>query len=246
MMKLGLLGNKITHSLSPLIFERLFDLHEVQGSYTLFERNEFRAEALIDFFSLHELSGLNVTMPFKSDFTHSLKTIHPSAQLIGAVNTIVLENGELVGYNTDYHGIQKSLSVLGNPPKSALVFGNGGASKAVQKVLQDMDISFSVVGRSTGDYTFKSLPDDVAAQSKWWINCTPVGSEGNSEDLLPLPFGILNKEFAIFDLVYKPTITPLMKKGLIAGAAVLGGELMLTEQAKKAWDYFQAAYYNNM
>lgn len=222
MMKLGLLGNKITHSLSPLIFERLFDLHEVQGSYTLFEHNEFRAEALIDFFSLHELSGLNVTMPFKSDFIHSLKTIHPSAQLIGAVNTIVLENGELVGYNTDYHGIQKSLSVLGNPPKSALVFGTGGASKAVQKVLQDMDISFSVVGRSTGDYTFKSLPDDVAAQSKWWINCTPVGSEGNSEDLLPLPFGILNKEFAIFDLVYKPTITPLMKKGLIAGAAVLG------------------------
>ena len=245
MMKLGLLGNSVANSLSPSIFERLFNLHQIQGSYTLFERNEFHAEALLDFFHLHQLCGLNVTMPFKSNFIHSLNKIDHSAQLIGAINTIVLEHGELVGYNTDYHGIQKSLSVLGSP-QSALIFGTGGASKAVQKVLKDMDVSFLVVGRSGGDYTFKSLPDDIAAQSKWWINCTPVGFEGHSEDLLPLPFGILNKEFAIFDLVYKPTITPLMKKGLNAGAAVLGGELMLTEQANKAWDYFHAAYYNKM
>jgi len=96
------------------------------------------------------------------------------------------------------------------------------------------------------DVSYEGLSEATAADCKLWVNCTPVGTAGIAPHLLPLPYAVLSEEFAIFDLVYKPNPTPLMKEGLQRGARVLGGEKMLIEQAKKSWQLFHDAYYKNL
>lgn len=246
MIKLGLIGTPIGHSLSPSIFHRFFKEEELEGSYDLFEMPELPSEGIKRFMQSGGLLGLNITIPFKLEVIPHCDQLHHSAERIGAVNTLVLEGDKLVGYNTDYDGIVKSLERLGDPPALSVIFGNGGASKAVQKVLADYNILFKVIARKNGDLSFEELDADMLRQAKWWINATPVGSLGNEHHLLPLPVEVLSEEFAIFDLVYRPVVTPLMQEGILAKSTVLGGELMLNEQAKTAWRYFRAAYYKKM
>ena len=135
---------------------------------------------------------------------------------------------------------------LGCPPCKALVFGSGGAAKAVSKVLKDRGFEVLILSRSNAGASYESLSEVTAADCKLWVNCTPVGTAGIDPHLLPLPYAVLSEEFAIFDLVYKPNPTPLMKEGLQRGARVLGGEKMLIEQAKKSWQLFHDAYYKNL
>jgi len=246
MLKLGLIGNPIGHSLSPIIFRNFFHQENVDATYDLFEMEKLPSEGIKAFMQSEELTGINVTIPYKIAVLEQCDSLHESAKRIGAVNTITLEDGKLIGYNTDYFGIKASLERLGNVPNHALIFGNGGASKAVQSVLEDFGILYSVVSRDDSNLNYNNLTAKVAKESKWWINTTPVGSIGNSEDLLPLPYAVLNEEFAIFDLVYSPVVTPLMQLGILAKSTVIGGELMLNEQAKKAWLLFHAAYYKKM
>jgi len=137
MIKLGLVGHPIKHSLSPALHEGFMAEHEVRGSYTLLERanldrSEFRALFFEDRFH-----GVNITIPYKTVALTWVDEIDPYAEAIGAINTVVIENGRLVGYNTDVDGIRKSLNLLGTP-QPALVFGTGGASKAAAFVLKQM------------------------------------------------------------------------------------------------------------
>lgn len=243
MLKLGLIGTPIGHSLSPSIFDQFFRAASLKASYSLFEMNRLPEKGVKTFMETQGLTGLNVTIPFKQEVMDACDRLDQRAQRIGAVNTLVLEGDDLIGYNTDYDGILASLERLGPAPKQALIFGNGGASKAVQRVLEDMKVDFTVVARKNGDASFDVLSQHHAQQAKWWINTTPVGSVGNPLDLLPLPYAVLNEEFAIFDLVYKPAVTPLMQRAGIAKSTVIGGDIMLNEQAKKAWELFRAAYY---
>jgi shikimate dehydrogenase len=216
----------------------------LKGNYRLFQYPEMDGLLMRYLFEENQLTGVNITIPFKEAALHWVDRVSPLAQRIGAVNTIVFENGELVGYNTDYDGIKTSLNLLGDP-KPALIFGSGGASKAVQSVLTDFDIPFQVVSRYTG-FTYEGLDAEIASNYPWWINCTPIGSPLYLNDYLPLPYSVLSKEFAIFDLVYDPNPTFLLQRAVDAGAKAVGGKLMLTEQAKKAWTKFRAAYYKNL
>lgn len=243
MLKLGLIGNPIAHSLSPGIYDDLMRRDGKTGTYKLFEMNELPSEGVKSWMFKNELLGINITIPFKSSFLDQLDQIDPRAQAIGAVNTVIREDDRLIGYNTDYDGIAQSLRKLGSRPAKAMVFGTGGASKAVQAVLRDQQIPHTVVGRSDGDLQWEDLTEEELKKHHWWINTTPVGTTGIEPSDLPLPFEVLTSEFSIFDLVYKPKITPLMRHGLEAEATVLGGAFMLNEQAEKAWEHFQAAYY---
>ena len=243
MLKLGLIGTPIAHSLSPAIYEKLMLRDGVQGEYRLYEFKALPKWGLKDWMIEQDLLGINVTIPFKTLVISELDYVEPEAEAIGAVNTIIRQGTRLLGYNTDYHGIQQSLSQLGKAPKSAVVFGTGGASKAVQAVLTDRSIPCITVGRTSGDLLFTDITVLELKKHHWWINATPVGTEGLQPIDLPLPFEVLTPEFSIFDLVYKPKITPLMRHGMEAKATVLGGEFMLNEQAEKAWNYFQVAYY---
>ena len=246
MIKLGLIGTPIAHSLSPEIHQGFMTAAGISGSYDLFEMSTLPKEGLKAFMQHHGLVGLNVTIPFKEEVFNALDSVDDVAKTLGVVNTVVLEKDRLVGYNTDVYGIEKSLMSLGCPPCKALVFGSGGAAKAVSKVLKDKGFEALILSRSNAGASYERLSEATAADCKLWVNCTPVGTAGIDPHLLPLPYAVLSEEFAIFDLVYKPNPTPLMKEGLQRGARVLGGEKMLIEQAKKSWQLFHDAYYKNL
>ena len=246
MIRLGLIGTPITHSLSPKIHEGFMKEAGIEGSYGLFEMPTLPQGGLKQFMESNNLVGLNITIPYKEAVLDALDWIEDMAQSLGAVNTIILENGMLKGYNTDVYGIQKSLEALDCQPCKAMVMGSGGAAKAVTKVLEDNGFEVIMFGRRFSGNTYEDLDEAAAAEFKLWVNCTPVGTLGIEPHLLPLPYAVLSEEFAIFDLVYKPNPTPLMMEGAQRGAKVLGGEKMLIEQAKQSWQLFHDAYYKNL
>lgn len=244
MIKLGLVGFPIKHSLSPALHKGFMAEEGVTGSYELIERTKLDRADFRALFTEEDFHGVNITIPYKTEALSWVDVIDSNAQAIGAINTVVLENGQLVGYNTDAEGIKKSLALLG-APKPALIFGTGGASKAAAHVFQQMGIDFKIIGRNTTP-NYQELTHEEATRFKWWINCTPVGGPKHPGHYLPLPMAVITKEFAIFDMNYKPEATPLILKGKELGATTLGGTIMLTEQAKKAWQLFHAAYYKNL
>jgi len=246
MIKLGLIGTPIAHSLSPSLHKGFMNSVGLQGSYELFEMEQLPSEGLRRFMKNRQLTGLNVTIPFKEQVVHELDEIDESAEQLRTVNTIVVENEKLIGYNTDVFGIAKSLDKLAILPKTALVFGSGGASKAVVDVLDKRGCIAQIFSRSDNGNSYESLHSEEARKHLLWVNCTPVGTRGVEPHLLPLPYAVLNEEFAIFDLVYIPNPTPFMNEGLKRGAKVIGGEIMLNEQAKKSWLLFHDAYYRNL
>ena len=246
MIKLGLIGSPIAHSLSPKMHHGFIESAGMIGSYELFEMDQLPPEGLKAFMISKGLTGLNITIPFKELVLNELDEVEFSAKELGAVNAVVLQNQRLLGYNTDVYGIATSIEELDVTPCNTLVFGSGGASKAVVKVLEDRGFRPMVLSRNSASTNYDNLSSQVAAECRFWVNCTPVGTEGMTPNLLPLPFAVLNEEFAIFDLVYKPNPTPLMTEALKRGAKVIGGEKMLTEQARKSWQLFHDAYYKNL
>lgn len=246
MIRLGLIGTPIAHSLSPQIHEGFMKAADAPGSYRLYEMSTLPEEGLKSFMQDNDLIGLNVTIPFKEAVIDALDWIEDTAESLGAVNTVILENGKLKGYNTDVYGIWESLKALECKPCKAMVMGAGGAAKAVINVLESNGFEVKKIRRKSTGNSYEELNEALAAEFKLWINCTPVGTPGIEPHLLPLPYAVLSEEFAIFDLVYKPNPTPLMKEGLQRGARVLGGEKMLIEQAKKSWQLFHDAYYKNL
>ena len=228
MIKLGLIGSPIAHSLSPQIHHGFIESAGMSGSYELFEMDQLPAEGLRAFMMNKGLTGLNITIPFKESVLKEIDEADGSAEELGAINTVVFENQKLVGYNTDVYGIAASIDELDIAPCKTLVFGSGGASKAVVNILEDRGFTPIVVSRASASTTYDNLSSQVVAECRFWVNCTPVGTEGMTPNLLPLPFAVLNEEFAIFDLVYKPNPTPLMTEALKRGAKVIGVEKMLT------------------
>ncbi|MDA9217735.1 shikimate dehydrogenase [Schleiferiaceae bacterium] len=246
MIKLGLIGFPIEHSLSPDLYHGFMEVSEINGSYRLFPMRSITLEELKHLFTTHELTGCNVTIPLKEAVLPLLDRIDPTAKAIGAVNTIVLESGKLVGYNTDCTGIEKALDELNSESTSALIFGTGGAAKAVKYVLNQRGISAKMLTRQLGPNNYNALTAEDFKTYKLWINCTPLGGPDYTDVHLPIPYGVISPEFAIFDLIYNPLPTPLLQAANDAEARSVDGRIMLTEQANKAWKLFRAAYYKNL
>jgi shikimate dehydrogenase len=246
MIQLGLIGFPIKHSLSPDLYHDFMEVSEINGSYHLFPMDSITQEELKRLFTTHGLTGCNVTIPLKEAVLPLLDRIAPTAKAIGAVNTIVLESGDLVGYNTDCAGIEKALDQLNTKATSALIFGTGGAAKAVQYVLNQRGITSTMLTRKSGPNNYNTLTAEDFKKHKLWINCTPLGGPDYTDAHLPIPDGVISREFAIFDLIYNPLPTPLLQAAQDAEARSTDGRIMLTEQAKKAWNLFRAAYYKNL
>ena len=246
MIQLGLIGFPIAHSQSPDLYHGFMDAAEIEGNYTLFPMQSITRETLETLFTKYGLTGCNVTIPLKEKVLPLLDRLDPTAEAVGAVNTIVFESGAFVGYNTDCAGIEKALDQLNSSAKRALIFGTGGAAKAVNFVLSQRNIAATMLTRTPGPNNYSNCPADHFNSSKLWINCTPIGGPGLENVHLPLPYGVLSPEFAIFDLIYDPLPTPLLQAAADAQASSIDGRIMLTEQAKNAWNLFRVAYYKNL
>ncbi|MBO3699705.1 shikimate dehydrogenase [Roseivirga sp. E12] len=243
MRKFGLIGYPLSHSFSKKYFTNKFEKEEINDTqYELFPLTSISElpKLLSD---NPDLVGLNVTIPYKEQVIPYLDTIDPKAEAIGAVNTIKIEGGKLTGYNTDYHGFKDSLTKFIGPnptPKKALILGTGGASKAVKAALEDLSIEYQLVSREPveGELSYESIassPNHLLS-SLLIVNTTPLGMSPNEDSLPALPYEQLTTDHLLYDLVYNPTKTTFMQKGIDAKCWVKNGLEMLHGQAEKSWE----------
>ena len=235
----GLIGKNISYSFSRSYFSDKFSQLKIDAEYVNFDLQNI--EQLYSVLKeTPNLGGLNVTIPYKEQVIPFLTNLDPIAKEIGAVNTIKLDNkGALTGYNTDYYGFQESLRPhLKDYHKKALILGTGGASKAIAYTLQKLNIAHTSVSRSAkdGKITYFDLNKEVLADHLLIINCTPLGTFPDVEAYPPIPVEFLTPNHLLYDLIYNPKITKLMKLTMIANGQVINGEKMLELQAEKAWE----------
>lgn len=241
MRKFGLLGFPLSHSFSKRYFTDKFKELGIQADnqYDLYEIENIKGLSEV-LKNNPEIVGLNVTIPHKLTVIPLLDKIDPAAQRIGAVNVIkVADGGKLIGYNSDYFGIKRSLEDFLGEKRSlnALILGNGGATKAVAVALEDLKIPFKIVSRQKTEGTINyRKANELLPEYKLIINCTPLGTYPNVEAFPDLDYENMNKEHFCHDLVYNPSETRFMLKAKNYGAQVKNGYDMLVYQAEKSWE----------
>ena len=234
-MKLGLIGKNISYSFSKNYFENKFKkLFLKNHTYEVFDLNDIADVEQV--FKNDNLTGLNVTIPFKEKIIPYLDELSDEAEKIGAVNTIFIKDNIKKGFNTDAFGFEKTLLLHKKDfHQSSLILGNGGAAKAVKYVLEKHDIPYQIVSR-TGDLNFEELTEEMVSENLLIIQCTPVGTFPNVEDRLDFPFSGLTSKHLIIDLIYNPEYTSFIKMAAQNGSKTVNGFYMLEQQAEKAWE----------
>lgn len=203
-------------------------------SYSIFDLHEINE--VENLFSDPELSGFNVTIPYKEKIIDYLDELSDEAKEIGAVNCVLIENEKKTGYNTDAFGFEKTLKIHRKPHQnSALILGNGGAAKAVRYVLNKNGISTQTVSRNS-EHNFDNLDKETVENHKIIVQCTPVGTFPNIEECLNFPFEGLSKDHLVIDLIYNPNYSQFILKSSEKGAKTVNGYYMLEQQAEKAWE----------
>ncbi|MFL0268130.1 shikimate dehydrogenase [Candidatus Clostridium radicumherbarum] len=243
----GLLGQNITYSKSPEIHSEYYKLKCYGLEYKIFDLEEKEIEIFINNLRNSNIIGFNVTIPYKEKIIKYLDTVTYPANTINAVNTVLVTEDELVGYNTDYSGFMKSLKVnsLNIENGKALIIGAGGAAKAVYHGLLDLNCNdIEIVTRNVnkaaeyfGNYSKIFSSDSIKDLSKYniIINCTPLGGK-NYMNMLPIEVDTIKANCIAYDLVYNPAETRFLHEAKIQGAQVFNGEAMLKFQAYEAAD----------
>ena len=169
----------------------------------------------------------------------------PNAERIGAVNTIAIREGRLIGYNTDYVGFRADLldemqqqgwnEELGG--NSALILGTGGASLAVEAALVALGVSCTYVSRSpqAGQLAYEQVDAGVIAHHHLIINTTPLGMSPHVEAAPDIPYSFLTPAHFCYDLIYNPAETTFLRQARGAGAGAANGLGMLHKQAEAGW-----------
>jgi shikimate dehydrogenase len=244
MRRYGLIGYPLTHSFSQRFFTEKFDREGITdctySNFSLAGIGELSA-VLGD----PELCGLNVTIPYKRAVLDYLHDKDEVVDAIGACNCIRIEKGRLTGYNTDVVGFEQSLvRRLAPHHRRALVLGTGGASKAVEYVLQKRGIDYRMVTRQPregmDDLGYEQVDAAVIASHLLIVNTTPVGMYPQVEECPPLPYEVLTPRHYLFDLIYNPARTLFLQKGEERGAVVENGHEMLVLQAEESWKIWTA------
>lgn len=240
--KYGLIGHPLGHSFSRSFFNQKFETEHVDAEYVNFDLADVKELKDV----LHEnptLSGLNVTLPYKTQVISLLDELDKDAKQIGAVNVIKFQKGlfgkiKLKGYNSDIIGFKDSIKpLLSETHKKALILGTGGASKAVYYGLQQLDIEPLYVSRTKKDslITYDEITPEIMAAYTVIVNATPLGMTPNVDMAPDIPYNLLTSEHLLYDLLYNPDKTLFMKKGEERGATVKNGLEMLLLQAFASW-----------
>ncbi|MBL0910952.1 MAG: shikimate dehydrogenase [Bacteroidia bacterium] len=245
MRRFGLIGYPLGHSFSPAYFAAKFSREGIQDA--VYEA--FPLEQISDFPALlqqyPDIAGLNVTIPWKEAVIPYLDELSAEAREAGAVNTIAFEYRDgkriLTGYNTDIAGFSQTLAPhIDSYHHTALIFGTGGAAKAVAYVLRKMGIDHYFISRGEEDRPNRILPysylkPEHIRSIKLLINTTPLGQYPDVDNCVPIAYEMLDHMHVLYDLVYNPEMTLFLQKGQEAGATVINGSAMLKAQAEAAW-----------
>jgi shikimate dehydrogenase len=261
---LGLVGFPLGHSHSPMIHKTALKTCELQGDYNLYavpqlSGSPYSLEAIIKKMRQGQIQGLNVTIPYKQAVMPFLDELTPTAQAIGAVNTIYRNNDRLIGDNTDAAGFEKDLSeFVPETPQSALVLGCGGAARAVIFSLAKKGIITFVAARRfeqiSGliedlEQSFPGIKDSIhplpieadalantIQEVPLIINTTPLGMHPKIDES-PWPENVHFPAYGfVYDLVYNPIETKLLKDAKNQGLKTRSGLGMLIHQAVLAFE----------
>ena len=233
----GLIGTKLKHSFSKDYFERKFkSLNYKNHSYKNFEINNLNS--LRKLISKNNISGLNVTIPFKEQILNYVDDLDDSAEKIGSINTIKVNKNKITGFNTDADGFEKSFKPLIENRNGAIILGNGGASKAVQYVLTKNKINFKVISRS-GEIKYENLSNLDIINNLILINTTPLGMYPNIHSFPKIPYNLLSEKHLVYDLIYNPEETVFLKKARKQKCKVSNGYQMLLNQADLSWKIWE-------
>lgn len=238
----GLIGKPVEHSLSPAIHNALFKKHKINAIYLPFEVDDL--ESAVKGARALGIQGLNVTMPYKERILEFLDGISDDANVIGSVNTIVNREGKFVGYNTDGIGVLKALKrFVEIKNKRILVLGAGGAGRAIAYTLSKLT-EVVVLNRTErkakelekfgvkGEKLSKGRLEYYSSWADIVINATPIGM---NEDRSPVPGELLRKNQVVFDIVYSPLETRLLREAREAGCLTIDGLWMLVYQGAESF-----------
>lgn len=242
MKNYGLIGKSLGHSFSKKFFTEKFEAEAINAQYHNVELSDITllGEALDE----RDFNGLNVTIPYKESIKLFLDDLSDEARTIGAVNTIKFDGDDLIGHNTDAFGFAQSIKpFLRNIHHRALILGTGGASKAVSHVFNTLGLDCLYVSREPiNDMQFKyeDINSVMVEACKVVVNCTPVGTFPNSNEMPNFPTKYLSDDHLVIDLIYNPAETLFLKEAKKKGAQILNGESMLKEQALKSWEIWNS------
>lgn len=244
--KFGLIGKNISYSFSRGYFQDKFKALKLNNlSYRNFDIPEIEEFPFIIYHKEEEFGGFNVTIPYKQSILKYLTKIDEEAKSIGAVNTIKInDENELIGYNTDIYGFENSLKPLLKPHhNAALIFGTGGASKAIAYVLEKLNIPFKFVSRRTSvknGILYNDLTEASIKSATLLINCTPLGTYPETDKCVDIPYHCIGENHLLFDLIYNPSESEFLKRGKSNGAVIKNGLEMLELQAEKSWEIWNS------
>jgi len=236
MKHFGLIGKSLAHTFSPSFFKKYFQENGIDADYRTFE-----LETLVNCREvLENLDGCNVTIPYKEAIIPFLDELSPEATAIGAVNVIQNLNGKLIGRNSDAFGFHNSIKpFLTNRHERAIIFGTGGASKAVAYVLKGIGVDVIFISRNPtaeNQFHYDEVNENMVRACKLIVNTTPIGMFPNDSETIDLPYEALTTEHLLVDLIYNPEKTNFLAEGEKHGAAILNGVSMLREQALKSYE----------
>ena len=247
-MNYYLLGYPVGHSVSPVMHNTAFKAHGLPHRYTLLETPPENLAETVQFLRNEDFGGANVTIPHKINIIKYLDGLAESAEKIGAVNTIENRNGELIGHNTDALGGYRALREAYGETIDArvILIGAGGAARALAQVLAPNVADLIIMNRTVenAEKLARKLPGNTVATSLSQqeiiksadiiINATPAGMTPNTEET-PIDPQYINPGQLVYDIVYNPTNTKLLRDADKVGARTLGGLWMLVYQGVEAY-----------
>lgn len=251
-LKAAVIGMPIAQSLSPLMHTHWFDVSSLSGVYSAYEVAPADLEKQVNYFRKNGFSGFNITVPHKTTVVPLLDKLSPSAQQIGAVNTVkIADDGTLTGFNTDGIGFIKNLKeqASGWPKdKPALVLGAGGAARAVVVALLNDGVPMIMLCNRTRAKA-QALADEIGrgcvtvvnwsdgahavAGAGLVINTTALGMTGQAG--LEFDLSAAASDTVVYDIVYKPLNTDLLRAAKNRGLRTVDGLGMLVHQGAAAF-----------
>ncbi|MBA2863799.1 shikimate dehydrogenase [Methanococcus maripaludis] len=249
----GLIGHPIDHSFSPIMHNAAIKDLKINYRYFAFDVSEKNLKDVVTGAKALNFRGFNVTIPHKVNIMKYLDEIDCDAEVIGAVNTVKIENGKAIGYNTDGIGVKKALEektgILIN--KNILIIGSGGASRAVSFELAK-DNNLTIVNRNIEKA--ENLSKEISKKLKKEnplnyggldinienfdiiINTTPVGMYPNTEVDPVIPLHNIKKDAVVMDLIYNPLEPVFLKEAKKYGAKTINGIGMLVYQGAVSFE----------
>ncbi|HEY8805900.1 MAG TPA: shikimate dehydrogenase [Clostridium sp.] len=238
----GLLGEKLSHSISPQIHSKVFNKLNMKGYYNLFEFQSEDIKAVMEGFKVIKPRGLNVTIPYKIKVMNFVDELSKKAKEIGAVNTLKFEGGKTIGYNTDYFGIEMLFNKydIKVKNKKATILGNGGAAVTVVRYLLNSGVTeITVVTRNVSKLKKNSKFNDCKLisfdeierlkESDIVVNSTPIGMYPDLNNS-PIEKKYISKFASAVDIIYNPKKTLFLKYAEEAGLKAVNGLYMLVGQ----------------